>query len=138
MIMSSKKRKILAIDESKAMRFLLQTVLGNQYQVVTAADGCSALYWLSKKNLPDIIIADPEMPDMQNWELIQHLRSSRLYAHLPIILLSALDPVETADQCEAFEVSTHFQQPFNPEHLLRAVETIFENEKPKAGFLKVV
>ena len=58
------KRQILAIDDSKAIRFLLQTVLGKEFQVVTAPDGCSAMYWLSKRNLPDLIIVDAQF---QTW-----------------------------------------------------------------------
>jgi DNA-binding response OmpR family regulator len=54
------KKQILAIDDSKAIRFLLQTILSKDYQVITMPDGCSAMYWLSKKNLPDLIIADPQ------------------------------------------------------------------------------
>jgi CheY-like chemotaxis protein len=101
------KKKILAIDESKAIRFLLQTVLGQKHQVITAADGCSALYWLSKRNLPDVIIMDPQLPDMQDWELLEHLKSSGLYGDIPVIVLSSLDMSQTVLKCKEFEV-THF------------------------------
>ena len=73
------KRCILAIDDSKAIRFLLHTVLGKEYQVVTAPDACSAMFWLAKKNLPDLIIVDPQLPDVQDWELIVEFTSSALY-----------------------------------------------------------
>jgi len=89
------KRRILAIDDSKAIRFLLQTLLSKNYQVITAADGCSAINWLSQNELPDLIIADPQLPDMQNWELIEQLASSGLYGSIPVIVLSALDQTET-------------------------------------------
>jgi CheY-like chemotaxis protein len=132
------KKQILAIDESKAIRFLLQTVLSKKHQVVTAADGHSALYWLSKKNLPDIIIADPEMPDMQNWELIEHLKTSGLYGHIPIIVLSALDKKETEKRCKELGISDYFQQPFNPEELEKAIEKTTIKSKPRKSFLRVV
>ena len=51
------KKQILAVDDSKAIRFLLQTVLGKSYQVITVPDGCSAMHWLSKRNFPHLIIA---------------------------------------------------------------------------------
>ncbi len=123
------KKKILAIDESKAIRFLLQTVLGQQHQVITAADGCSALYWLSKKNLPDVIIVDPQLPDMQDWELLVHLKSSGLYGHIPIIVLSSLDAKETQQKCKELGITKSFQQPFNPVELERAIDEllVYEN-----------
>jgi CheY-like chemotaxis protein len=118
------KKKILAIDDSKAIRFLLQTVLGKKYQVITASDGCSAMYWLTKKNLPDIIIADPQLPDMENWELIAHLTSSGLYGKIPVIVLSALDRKETQQKSKEYRVSTYFCKPFNPVELVKAVDSI--------------
>ncbi len=118
------KSKILAIDESKAIRFLLQTVLGQKYQVITASDGCSALYWLSKRNLPDVIIVDPQLPDMKNWELLEHLKSSGLYGHIPVIVLSSLDVKETADKCAELGVQYFYQQPFNPIDLEKSIEAL--------------
>ena len=125
------KKTILAIDESKAIRFLLQTVLGQKYQVITAQDGCSALYWLSKRNLPDLIIADPKLPDMQDWELLEHLSSSGLYGHIPIVVLSALDKKETQSKCEELGIEEHFQQPFSPVELEKAIERLLKYETNK-------
>jgi DNA-binding response OmpR family regulator len=134
------KKTILAIDESKAIRFLLQTVLGQKNQVITAQDGCSALYWLSKRNLPDLIIVDPKLPDMQDWELLEHLTSSGLYGHIPIVVLSALDKNETQIKCKELAIDEYFQQPFSPVELEKTVERLLlkhENTKIKA-FLKAV
>ena len=125
------KKKILAIDESKAIRFLLKTVLGQKHQVVTAADGCSALYWLSKRNLPDVIIVDPQLPDMQTWELLEHLKSSGIYGHIPIIVLSSIDSKETAQKCKELGISISFQQPFNPVELENAIDELLSYESNK-------
>ena len=59
------KKQILAVDDSKAIRFLLQTVLGRDYHVITVPDGYSAMYYLSHRAQPDLIIADPQLPDME-------------------------------------------------------------------------
>jgi CheY-like chemotaxis protein len=89
------KKQILAIDDSKAIRFLLQTVLGKEYQVVTVPDGYSAMYYLSHRTAPDLIIVDPQLPDMENWELVQQLSSSGMYGDIPVLVLSGLDKKET-------------------------------------------
>lgn len=118
------KRQILAIDDSKAIRFLLQTVLGKEFQVVTAPDGCSAMYWLSKRNLPDLIIVDAQLPDMDNWELIEQLTSSGLYGDIPVIVLSSLGNEETAAKCMEMGIDAFFTKPFNPVELLTKVKNI--------------
>ncbi|HJU46041.1 MAG TPA: response regulator [Chitinophagaceae bacterium] len=116
------KQQVLVIDDSKAIRFLLQTILGKKYKVITAADGCSAMQWLSQKNLPDVIIADPQLPDMPNWELMEYITSSGLYGSIPVIALSSLGKEETREKCEELGIENIFFKPFNPVHLERAIE----------------
>src|ERR1700682_2017347 len=115
------KRRILAIDDSKAIRFLLQTLLSKNYQVVTAADGCSAINWLSQNEAPHLIIADPQLPDMENWELIEQLSTSGLYGSIPVMVLSALDVTGSSRKCEQFGIPVYFTKPFNPIELIDAV-----------------
>jgi DNA-binding NtrC family response regulator len=118
------KKKILAIDNSKAIRFLLQTVLGKDYQVVTAPDACTAMYWLSKRNIPDLIITDPQLPDMTDWELIDELSSSILYKKIPLMVISSLDKNETYLKCEKYGIAEFYMKPFNPVLLLESVANI--------------
>ena len=123
------KKKILAIDDSKAMRFLLQTVLSNDFEVITAPDGCSAMYWLSKRNMPDMIILDAQLPDMQNWELVEQLSSSGLYSEIPFVVLSSLDKIETEAKSKEYSVVKTFHKPFNPVLLLDSIRQFFSTKK---------
>ena len=89
------------------------------------------MYWLSQRNLPDLIIVDAQLPDMNNWELIEQLSSSGLYSGIPIIVLSSLDKGETMAKCFEYGISYSFNKPFNPIELMDAVDTICENPKLK-------
>lgn len=124
---STMKKQILVIDDSKAIRYLLQTVLGQNYTVATAADASSAMSWLTKKNLPDLIIADPQLPDTGNWELIQYLLTSGLYGDIPVIALSSLEKKETILKCDDLGVKYFFMKPFNPIEMVSIVEQITSN-----------
>lgn len=124
------KRCILAIDDSKAIRFLLHTILGKDYQVVTAPDACSAMFWLAKKNLPDLIIADPQLPDVQDWELIAEFSSSAIYRDIPMVVLSSLDKEVTAAKCLKYGVSDFYAKPFNPLELNETVQKIMSRVVP--------
>jgi CheY-like chemotaxis protein len=121
------KKQILAIDDSKAIRYLLQTVLGKDYQVITVPDGYSAMYYLSHRSLPDLIIADPQLPDMENWELIHQLSSSGMYGDIPVLVLSGLDAKETGLKCLEYGVIRHFMKPFNPVELMSAISNLVRN-----------
>jgi CheY-like chemotaxis protein len=126
------KKQILAIDDSKAIRFLLQTVLGRSYQVVTVPDGYSAMYYLSNRELPDIIIADPQLPDMEEWELIAQLSTSGLYGEIPLIVLSGLDEVETAARSLQYGAVKYFSKPFNPVDLINFLGSMVRTDSVKA------
>ncbi len=122
------KKQILAVDDSKAIRFLLQTVLGKKYHVITMPDGCSAMHWLSKSNFPHLIIADPQLPDLENWELIQQLESSGIYKNIPLMVLSGLGLEETEKKCMEYRVRNFFLKPFNPVDLVNTVYQLIENK----------
>jgi len=128
------KKQVLAIDDSKAIRFLLQTVLGKDYTVVTAPDGCSAMYWLSKRNLPDLIITDAQLPDMNDWELIEQLSSSGIYRDIPVLVISSLDKAEVDAKCAEFGVAESFTKPFNPVDLVNAVQRVITGKKVSTSF----
>ncbi|HVM89346.1 MAG TPA: response regulator [Puia sp.] len=130
------KQKILAIDDSKAIRFLLQTVLSKHYDVITFPDGCSVMYWLSKNKSPDLFIIDPQLPDMENWELIQHMSTSGIFGDIPIVVLSALSDYETKLKCEEYNVASYFIKPFNPVNLLSQIDKVLSEAKAVGYSLK--
>ena len=123
------KKQILAIDDSKAIRFLLQTVLGKEYNVITVPDGYSAMYYLSHRQTPDLIIADPQLPDKENWELIQQHSSSGMYGDIPLIELSGLEKKETEVKCLEYGIVKHFVKPFNPVDLMTAISDLVKSRQ---------
>ena len=66
----------------------------------------------------DVIVTDALMPNLDGYELCRFVRNSEHLAHLPIILLSALDPRNTTDEVNAF-----LAKPVSPEDLLAALAT---------------
>ena len=119
------KQTVLVVNDSKAIRFLLQTILSKKYNVISFPDTCSAMQWLLRKNIPHLIIADPQLPDSENWELVSNLQNSGLYGAIPIVILSNLSEEEViVKSLEYTNVVKSFSQPFNPLELLEVIETI--------------
>jgi len=119
------KQTILVINDSKAIRFLLQTIFCKRYNVISFADACSTMQWLLRKNIPHLIIADPQLPDCENWELISNLHNSGLYGNIPVIVLSNLSEEEVLVKSTEFtNVVNSFSQPFNPLELLDVVDSM--------------
>jgi two-component system, chemotaxis family, chemotaxis protein CheY len=118
------KRKILVITESKAIRFLLQTVLHDQFDTITAAEATDAMYWISQSELPDAIVIDPNLPDTEPWELVEHLKTSFLYQHIPLIVISAQPEEELISLCASHNVDAYFHKPFNPIDIKNKLEAL--------------
>lgn len=118
------KRKILVITESKAIRFLLQTVLHDQFNTITAAEAADAMYCISQAELPDAIVIDPNLPDTEPWELVEHLKTSGIYKHIPLIVISAQPETELVALSASYNVDAYFHKPFNPIDLKKKLESL--------------
>jgi two-component system NtrC family sensor kinase len=113
---------ILVVDDAQEIRdFLADSVLRpNGYQVLTAESGLAALQ-IVRNALPDLIITDFKMPDLSGIELARSVR--REHPELPILLITAEGSEEIARQALRAGVRDYFIKPFDPDELLRAVQT---------------
>jgi DNA-binding response OmpR family regulator len=84
------KNSILVIDDDATIRFLLKSIL-KDFEVVTMEDGYEALSWLNSGNVPDLILLDIEMPNINGRVLIRRVRSSYKHRNVPIIIMSGTD-----------------------------------------------
>jgi len=117
-------KEILVIDGSKAMRFLLHTILKKHYKVVSVPDGLSAMYYLRQGSLPHMIIMDPEIADMPKWELVKQLSLNNFYNHIPLVVISSSDETTTRANAMKYNVIEYFTKPFNPSRLVESIDMI--------------
>lgn len=82
------KQTVLIIDDSTPIRFLLEAVFKKHFNVVSAQDGLAAMAYLSRGKVPDLIVTDLAMPNVNGWELLDFLSDSYLYKDIPVIVLS--------------------------------------------------
>jgi DNA-binding response OmpR family regulator len=117
-------KEILVIDGSKAMRFLLHTILKKHYKVVSVPDGLSAMYYLKQGSLPHMIIMDPDIADMPNWELVKQLSLNSFYNQIPLVVISSNDEEFTKINSMKYSVVEYFTKPFNPSRLVETIDMI--------------
>lgn len=84
------KNSILVIDDDATIRFLLKSIL-KDFEVVAMEDGYEALSWLNSGNVPDLILLDIEMPNINGRVLIRRVKSSYKHRNVPIIIMSGTD-----------------------------------------------
>ena len=130
-----KEISILIVEDDKGIRELLRDILSPKYNVKEALDGLQGLAEVDI-NMPDIIISDIMMPNMDGINFISRLRSDIKTSHIPIISLSAKNDIE--DHIKAYKHGTdlYIEKPFNPSHILSAVENIIEKHSILKQYFK--
>jgi diguanylate cyclase (GGDEF)-like protein/PAS domain S-box-containing protein len=116
--------RILVVDDSAETVMLLTDILAsNGYKVLTASDGHAALKSVEVE-VPDLILLDVKMPDMDGYEVCHKLKSDEHGARpIPVIFISAL--YDTLDKVEGFNAGgvDYITKPFQLEEVLARVET---------------
>jgi DNA-binding response OmpR family regulator len=88
---TKERPRILIVDDNESARFTLETLLLPEgYNLVVLDSGQEALAFVDEF-LPDVILLDVMMPDMNGFEVCQRLRENPKTADIPIIMLTALD-----------------------------------------------
>jgi len=119
---------VLVIDDDKEIRQLLKDFLSDRYDVSEAANGQEAIEMM-RIRMPMIIVCDIIMPIMNGVEFVQIMKSQDLTRHIPIILLSSKNSIES--QIEGLEVGAdaYLNKPFHPRHLEAIIESLLHRNK---------
>lgn len=110
------RHKILVIDDELSIRLLLENFLSQDYDVVCVSDGVQALEWL-EGNLPDLIICDIQMPNMDGYRCLEMIRQRGYTKHTPIVMLSGTEASKERIKCYKLGAQDYLTKPFNPEEL---------------------
>jgi len=123
--------RILVVEDNLDMQKFLYDQLSEQYQVTLALHGKEGLE-LCRESLPDLILSDVMMPEMDGLEFCRRVKEDILTSHIPIILLTAKSEAE--DQIFGLEegADDYITKPFNPEVLQLKIRNILENRKKLA------
>ena len=122
-------KKILVVDDDTLLRKILQNSLEQKgYQVVSVDSGKSALIQFSQ-DVPDIIISDVSMPEMDGFEFCRQLRSQPSGKLIPFIFLSAKDDLDDRIQGHTIGADSYLTKPFEMKELLANIESLIERSR---------
>jgi len=122
-------KKLLLIDDDPNLILLVKDYLEFRgYNVVTAENGREALEVLDQ-NLPDMIICDVMMPEMDGYSLVKHIRQEPQTNTIPVLFLSAKG--QSQDRVKGLNegADVYMVKPFEPEELVAQVESSLKQIK---------
>ena len=118
--------KILIVEDDKNLNLMLKLILKNKsldWDLQSAHSGQEALDSL-EKFLPDLIILDIMMPEMDGLEFLSRLRVNKKYASIKLAALSALNDAQTISRAQANGVDEYWTKPIMPDTLVSNIKRV--------------
>ena len=123
-----KEKTILVVDDSKANLTLAKQALDEHYQVSLVPSGSTALRFLEKR-VPDLILLDINMPEMDGLETLRRIRETEEGKDIPVIFLTSRTDPETEVECLRLGASDFIGKPFVPEVMRSRIARTLELEE---------
>lgn len=131
---------VLIVDDEEVNRMILEELLGQKYQTLSATDGAEAMQILESETPVDLVLLDIMMPNMDGYEVCKRIKASAQLKHLPVLFISALNKVEDEEFALNIGAEDFITKPFSPpivaarvhNHLqLAQARVLLENENQK-------
>ena len=122
--MANEKEKIFVVDDNNGNLIACKNILKPYYEVYPA-QSVEKMYELLEHIMPDLILLDVEMPDINGYDAAKKIRTNDAYKNIPIIFLSARN--DSTSEMEGFKLGAldYIHKPFFSNLLLRRIEMHF-------------
>lgn len=120
------KKKVLIVDDKQTIAKIIQVYISDTFECIYFDDPIKAIAWLQESNMPDLIISDINMPNMNGAEFLDYIKKNELFKSIPFVILSGED--STSQKIELLErgAEDYISKPFNPMELKVRLKKIIE------------
>jgi len=122
----------MLVDDEEDQIFGVKTALedsyGDKYEVLSVHNGVECFELLKNNELPDIILLDIMMPDLNGWEVLNKLKRTLEWSNIPVILLSAVTD-ETSKITAKSLAEGFIEKPVKTEELKNRIDKILEKKQ---------
>ncbi|MDR2543645.1 MAG: response regulator [Treponema sp.] len=123
-------KKILLVDDSAVDLAAAENLLKDKYETFVSKSGREALCHLSNGLIPDLILLDIIMPEMDGWDMLISLKGISMLWDVPIVFLTSLDNEADKERAASLGAAGFITKPYSKQELLQQIETLME-KKPK-------
>lgn len=122
------KEKILIIDDNKEIVEFLAKSLSDRYHCIKGYNGKDGINEV-QKSIPDLIIVDQMMPEMNGFEFCRYIRHNKPTAAIPIIMLTAKDDMETELESIQIGIDAFMPKPFDMKRMLLQIVQLIKRHQ---------
>lgn len=134
--MDNQKKTILIIDDNEDILFMLSDTLNKSFEVLCVQNSNDALDLLKKHNV-HLIVSDVMMPGMDGFELCEKIKSDFETSHVPVILLTAKNSIQSKVEGLNVGADVYIEKPFSMEFLIAQIKSLLKNrDKINVHFVK--
>ena len=128
--MSAESPALLIVDDNEDNRYTLTQRLRRLHytNVTTAVDGRQALQLLRDRDI-DLVLLDVMLPELNGYEVLEQLKADERLRHVPVIMISALDQVESVVRCIELGAEDYLPKPFDPVILRARIGACLEKKR---------
>lgn len=112
---------ILLVDDEPINIEIMEVILTDDYEIQSAENGIECLKSIDKR-VPDLLLLDIAMPEMDGIEVCKALRSNEKTKKLPIVIVSGFATEEYMTNAREAGANDYITKPYKPEKLLHVVE----------------
>ena len=108
---------LLLIEDNDQLRTFIRSVLDDNYRIIEAANGTEG-WSLAKEYVPDLVITDVMMPEMDGYQVSRQLKEHEPTSHIPVLMLTA--KADVPGKIEGWEAGAdgYISKPFQPQELI--------------------
>jgi DNA-binding response OmpR family regulator len=124
--MTQKNKQVIYIEDEPEMVDLVSLILNRKGFIVKGANGGREGLDLIKKELPDLVLLDLMMPDVDGWDVYQQMKADDKTRKIPVIIITAkAQSIDKVLGLQIAKVEAYISKPFTPQELLDSVDKIF-------------
>jgi two-component system response regulator VicR len=128
--MDKPTKTVIYFEDDKDMVELVRIILGREgYQINGVAEGQAGIIAVQEE-VPDVVLLDLMMPDMDGWEIYQQLKHDDSTANIPVIVITAkTQRIDKVLGLEIAKVDDYISKPFTPQELIERVGKVISSRK---------
>jgi len=128
--LTTQSKRLVYIEDEAEMIDLVRLILGRRGYTVKGANGGREGLELVRKELPDLVLLDLMMPDMDGWDVYHQMKSEVETRNIPVIVITAKAlNIDKVLGLRIAKVEDYIAKPFSPQELLQRVDQVLSKEE---------